>query len=700
MTDETIQLTIDGRIVSAQPGATVLEACRANGIDVPSLCHYDGLHDIGACRICIVEIEGQRRPVTSCTTPVAAGMVVRTETPALQSLRKQTLELIFGERNHICPFCPRSGNCELQNQAYRHGMDHVRYDYMFPQLAVDNTHPFMTLDHNRCILCTRCIRACDEWVGAHVLDLDHRGHLTTLIADSGVPLGESSCISCGTCLTVCPTGALFEKRSAHWQGRLPKQEIQTICPGCGVGCRINASVQHRQIGEVTSAGGPGANRILCQRGRYGLVNPQTGRIDQIQIRRGKQWVNAPLSNILADITRRLESPQVREDPSRVIALVSPRLPLEAINACHSFLKDVVKSRRLCILDRANTESVRNAFGTNGQPAPLSGFDEMEEADMYLLAGCNFERSHGALGSCIRRGVQQRGARLVKINPVETWLADRTHVLMSVERGKDHLVLSAILKCLIDDGVNVNIPVELATKLKALDDADLFYGCGIPADQIREAARLYREAKRPMVVCGRGVTRQGPEPLAAAFNLVKATNNRTATGRWRLVELSMGANSAGARLLGRSELDIENFDPHTAEIAFVVLSDEEPTWPRDWLNKLRTVTYVVAMIAREHEVLDVAHAVVPTPAWAERSGAFVNFEGRVQRGKALMPPLKGAVDEAHFFATLSKTWRGLSYPWTPPGLPDSVRYVAEGHLAPSSALDATIDTASLEALLDE
>src|SRR5690606_9845998 len=147
-----------------------------------------------------------------------------------------------------------SGNCELQQAGYKADMDHVRYDYCFPRLPVDNSHPRIALDHNRCILCTRCIRACDQWVGAHVLDLDHRGANTMLIADNGVSLGESTCISCGTCVSVCPTGALFEKRSAHWQGRLPLEQLQTICPSCGVGCHVKASVRHRQIGSIEAAG--------------------------------------------------------------------------------------------------------------------------------------------------------------------------------------------------------------------------------------------------------------------------------------------------------------------------------------------------------------------------------------------------------------------------------------------------------------
>ena len=319
--------------------------------------------------------------------------------------------------------------------------------------------------------------------------------------------------------------------------------------------------------------------------------------------------------------------------------------------------------------------------------------------MYLLVGCNLERSHGVIGSCVRRGVQQRGARLVSINPVETWLADRTDVYMNVARGKDHLVLAAILKYLIDDGVNVDLPEELVERVRKLDHDDVRYGAGVPSELIREAASLYRTAKRPIVVCGRGVTRQGPEPLAAAFNLVKATGHQTPTGRWRLVELALGANSAGAGLLGPSPLDIDELDPHTAKLAFVVLGDDDPVWPADWLNKLRTVTYVVALVAREHEVLDVSHALVPTPAWAERSGPYVNFEGRVQRGRGTHAAARWAVLTRPTFRHADQDLARAQLSVEAARLPDAVRFVAEAFV-PVGPLEAELDPTSLEALAGE
>ncbi len=167
-------LTIDDHLVSARPGETLLEAIREAGIVIPTLCHLDGLSDVGACRLCLVEIEGQRRLQPACMTMVSEGMVVRTSTPRLQAYRRQIVELLFAERNHVCAVCVASGNCELQRLAAMVGMDHVRYDYLSPDCSVDISHPRFGIDHNRCVLCTRCVRACDEIEGVHTWDVAGR----------------------------------------------------------------------------------------------------------------------------------------------------------------------------------------------------------------------------------------------------------------------------------------------------------------------------------------------------------------------------------------------------------------------------------------------------------------------------------------------------------------------------------------------
>ena len=204
-------LIIDGQEVSARAGQTILEVAREHDIDIPTLCHLDGLSDVGACRLCVVEIKGNTKLFPACVTTVYEGMEVTTESDRLRKHRQTILELLFAERNHICSVCVSNGHCELQTLAQPQGVTHVALPYRNPALPVDASHERFTLDHNRCILCTRCVRVCAEIEGAHVWDVMGRGIDSLIISDLNQPWGESTCTRCGKCVQVCPTGALFDK---------------------------------------------------------------------------------------------------------------------------------------------------------------------------------------------------------------------------------------------------------------------------------------------------------------------------------------------------------------------------------------------------------------------------------------------------------------------------------------------------------
>ncbi len=227
-----VTLTINGETVGAQEGQSLLAVLREHKVEIPTLCHLDGLSERGGCRLCMVEIEGNNKLQAACVTTAQEGMVVQTHTDRLVEYRKMILELLFAERNHVCSVCVMNGNCELQWQAATVGMDHVRYDYLHPDLPMDASHERFVLDHNRCILCTRCVRVCDEVEGAHTWDIMGRGINSLVITDLHQPWGASdSCTSCGKCVQVCPTGALFAKGSTVAEMRKKHDFLNWILDG-------------------------------------------------------------------------------------------------------------------------------------------------------------------------------------------------------------------------------------------------------------------------------------------------------------------------------------------------------------------------------------------------------------------------------------------------------------------------------------
>ncbi len=274
----TVSLTIDGRPVSARPGQTVLEVARETGSYLPSLCFHPRIGQAGLCRVCVAEVEGMNGLQTTCNLPVREGMEVRTATPLVAEARRMNVELLLSSGVHDCLTCEATGRCELQDAAYRLGVERPSFPVALDRPTVDVSSEFIVRDPDKCIHCFRCIRGCNDLVVNEVLDMGYRGTRSTVICDHDVPMGQSSCVHCGECVQLCPTGALIEKKAISLGRPWELDRVRTTCPYCGVGCQVELHVDRaaNRIVRVTGVEGtPPNDGMLCLKGRFGYDFPSS-----------------------------------------------------------------------------------------------------------------------------------------------------------------------------------------------------------------------------------------------------------------------------------------------------------------------------------------------------------------------------------------------------------------------------------------
>lgn len=290
----TVKLTIDNKEITANTHMTLLTAAQSNGIHIPTLCYMDGIHDTYSCRICVVEVEGAKTLLPACVTKVAEGMVVRTNTEAVLTARRMIINLLFAEGNHNCYTCESNGDCKLQDIAYELGIEEQAFKYDNPRdFFYDDSSPMIIRDEQKCILCRRCVTACNELVVNKVLNYGYRGSNTQIVCDNNLDMGESTCVQCGECVQKCPVGALTEKKAKGLARKWETKAVRTTCPYCGVGCQLELNVKGDKIISVDGADALPNRGRLCIKGRFGydfIYSPD--RLTYPQIKENGQFRRA------------------------------------------------------------------------------------------------------------------------------------------------------------------------------------------------------------------------------------------------------------------------------------------------------------------------------------------------------------------------------------------------------------------------
>lgn len=479
----TVHLTINDQSVTAQVGQTILEAAKATGIDIPTLCHHPAVSNHGACRMCLVEVKGMRGLQTACTCPVAEGMEVQTDTDVVIEGRRFALELLFSERNHYCMYCQVSGDCELQALAYRYGLDHWRYNRTYQKMAVDASHPYIIVDPNRCVLCTRCVRACAEIAANHTLGLRERGFDSMIMADLGVPLGESSCVSCGMCLQVCPTGALIDAHSAYGGHEEDLTHTRTTCMQCSVGCALDVVTRGSRLLRVDGVWDAGpSGGLLCAAGRFEPLYEERQRITTPLIRQRNRQRAATWDEALGLVAEKMRG--------------GSSLGLAACATTNEALAAFARLFERAGGEAGRVEPVAPAFDL-AEPAQIR---DILASDFIVVAGADPLNDQRVVGYFVRRAVD-KGARVALIGDPKNDLAQVATWVVSPRSAQD--VAEEAAEEAVEEAIKAASPVVI-------------YGVGLKPATTRALKPLVGKARflaLDPARNGRGALEAGLAPLA-------------------------------------------------------------------------------------------------------------------------------------------------------------------------------------------
>lgn len=600
-----INLTIDGKPVEVQEGTTVLNAARQAGIEIPTLCDHPELTPYGGCRLCLVEVEGARTLQPSCTLPAGNGMIVRTDTEKTKAARKFVLTLIFSERNHFCPYCQVSGgDCELQNAAYHEGMTHWPLQPNWQPFPLDASHPYILLENNRCILCRRCVRACGELVGNFTLGFEERGTRSILVADLGVPLGASSCISCGTCVQVCPTGALIDRWSAYKGRETQVDKTATVCVGCSVGCGIDVLTRDNNLVRIEGNWNAEVNEgIICKTGRFLPLDEKRERIHTPLVRKNGAQKAATWQDALAETAAKLKE-------KSVAAVASSRLSAESLYLFKQIFKDGLKSDMVTSLDELGAAGISAQMAREfGKPFEGS-LSDLQQADCVVAFGVDLVKEHEVAGFMVKRNIPN-GTKVIVIDSRPNELSCWADLSIKLEKTVDPDVVRGLAA----------EQLKISSVDKSGEDAkpaiaDTIAKSGIPESQLHEAVKLIVSAEKPAFVFGNGISYETLKEIVDFANVVDAV----------VIGMKGAANSLAA---AQYDLNLP-IDIKGCKSLVVALGDDELS--QTALKKFDSAPFTVVFASYTSALTAKADVVFPVQIWSEQDGHYLSLEGKIQSSK--------------------------------------------------------------------
>lgn len=696
--DQLVTLLIDGAPVTVPVGTSIMRAAGENGCSIPKLCATDSLEPFGSCRMCLVEIDGRKGTPASCTTPVEEGMVVRTQTAKLGKLRRNVMELYISDHPLECLTCAANGDCELQDMAGVVGLRDVRYGYdgeNHLDAPKDQSNPYFDFEGSKCIVCNRCVRACDQIQGTLALTIEGRG-FKSKVSPGGLNFLSSECVSCGACVQACPTGTLEEKSVIELG--MPTRTVQTTCAYCGVGCTFNAELRGDELVRMVPAKTGGANEgHSCVKGRFAFgYASHKDRILSPMIREKitDEWQEVSWDEAIQYTATKFKEIQAKYGDNSIGGITSSRCTNEEIFVVQKLVRTAFGNNNVDTCARVCHSPTGFGLSTTfGTSAGTQDFKSVGKSDVILLIGANPTDAHPVFGSRMKRRLRQ-GAKLIVVDPRKIDLVESAHVKaehhLQLQPGTNVAIINALAHVIVTEGLVNQDFINERCDVEAFDRWMKFIALpenspevvqaqsGVPADEIRKAARLFATGGNGAIYYGLGVTEhsQGSTMVMGMANLAMATGNIGREG--------VGVNPLRGQNNVQGSCDMGSF-PHELS-GYRHVSDDavreqfESVWDVKILPEpgmripnmldnaisgefrglfvhgediaqsdpntnhvmaaLEAMDLVVVQDLFINETAKFAHVFFPGTSFLEKDGTFTNAERRINRVRPVMAPKNG------------------------------------------------------------
>jgi formate dehydrogenase major subunit len=700
---EEVTLTIDGAEVTVAKGTSLMRAAMDAGVQVPKLCATDSLEPFGSCRLCLVEIEGRKGYPASCTTPAEAGMQVRTQSPKLQQLRKGVMELYISDHPLDCLTCAANGDCELQDMAGVTGLRNVRYGYdgaNHLNAKKDESNPYFTYDPAKCIVCNRCVRACEETQGTFALTISGRGFESRVSAGQDEPFMDSECVSCGACVQACPTATLQEKTVIEL-GQA-EHSATTTCAYCGVGCGFKAEMKGSQVVRMVPWKDGKANEgHSCVKGRFAwgyATHPDRITKPMIRAKITDPWREVSWDEAIGHAASEFRRIQAKFGRDSIGGITSSRCTNEEAYLVQKLVRTAFGNNNVDTCARVCHSPTGYGLGqTFGTSAGTQTFKSVEQSDVIMVIGANPAAAHPVFASRMKKRLRQ-GAQLIVVDPRQIDLVQSPHIQaafhLQLRPGTNVALISAMAHVIVTEGLLAQGYIDERCDAKSFGQWKEFVArpenspeataeiTGVPAEQVRGAARLYAsKGKNGAIYYGLGVTEhaQGSTMVMGIANLAMATGNvgREGVG----VNPLRGQNNVqgscdmgsfphelpgyrhisdsttrgqfeaawGVELSPEPGLRIPNMFDAAHAGSFKALYCEGEDIAQSDPNTQHVADALMAMeclVVQDiflNETAKYAHVFLPGASFMEKDGTFTNAERRISRVRKLMAPLGGYAD---------------------------------------------------------